>query len=94
MNVSDFHFDLPDELIARYPLKERSASRLLSLDGLSGVQPALVKSLDDARNLCRGRRLHSAAGAVLEADGRVGGCSREANAADSEEIASVLVEAN
>ena len=36
MNVSDFHFDLPDELIARYPLKERSASRLLSLDGLSG----------------------------------------------------------
>ncbi|WP_339752561.1 tRNA preQ1(34) S-adenosylmethionine ribosyltransferase-isomerase QueA [uncultured Marinobacter sp.] len=36
MNVSDFHFDLPDELIARYPLKERSASRLLCLDGLSG----------------------------------------------------------
>ena len=36
MNVYDFHFDLPDELIARYPLKERSASRLLSLDGLSG----------------------------------------------------------
>lgn len=37
MNVSDFHFDLPDELIARYPLKERSASRLLSLDGLTGT---------------------------------------------------------
>lgn len=36
MNVSDFHFDLPDELIARYPLKQRSASRLLSLDGLTG----------------------------------------------------------
>lgn len=36
MNVSDFHFDLPDELIARYPLKERSASRLLCLDGPSG----------------------------------------------------------
>ncbi|KPQ27921.1 MAG: S-adenosylmethionine:tRNA ribosyltransferase-isomerase [Marinobacter excellens HL-55] len=36
MNVSDFHFDLPDELIARYPLEQRSASRLLSLDGLSG----------------------------------------------------------
>ncbi|WP_417531337.1 tRNA preQ1(34) S-adenosylmethionine ribosyltransferase-isomerase QueA [Marinobacter lipolyticus] len=36
MNVSDFHFDLPDELIARYPLKERTASRLLSLNGLSG----------------------------------------------------------
>lgn len=36
MNVSDFHFDLPDELIARYPLKERSASRLLCLDGITG----------------------------------------------------------
>ncbi|MCG8519727.1 MAG: tRNA preQ1(34) S-adenosylmethionine ribosyltransferase-isomerase QueA [Pseudomonadales bacterium] len=36
MNVSDFHFDLPDELIARYPLPERSASRLLTLDGLTG----------------------------------------------------------
>lgn len=36
MNVSDFHFELPDELIARYPLRERSASRLLSLDGVTG----------------------------------------------------------
>ncbi|MDX1757309.1 MAG: tRNA preQ1(34) S-adenosylmethionine ribosyltransferase-isomerase QueA [Marinobacter sp.] len=36
MNVSDFHFDLPDELIARYPLPERTASRLLTLDGLNG----------------------------------------------------------
>lgn len=36
MNVSDFHFDLPDELIARYPLKQRSASRLLTLDGATG----------------------------------------------------------
>lgn len=36
MNVSDFHFDLPDELIARYPLEQRSASRLFKLDGPSG----------------------------------------------------------
>lgn len=36
MNVSDFQFELPDELIARYPLEQRSASRLLVLDGLSG----------------------------------------------------------
>ncbi|MDO6704656.1 tRNA preQ1(34) S-adenosylmethionine ribosyltransferase-isomerase QueA [Photobacterium sp. 1_MG-2023] len=36
MQVSDFHFDLPDELIARYPQPERSASRLLQLDGNSG----------------------------------------------------------
>lgn len=31
MKVSDFHFDLPDEQIARYPLAERSASRLMHL---------------------------------------------------------------
>lgn len=33
---SDFHFHLPQELIAQYPLSERTASRLLSLDGVSG----------------------------------------------------------
>ncbi|WP_115717713.1 tRNA preQ1(34) S-adenosylmethionine ribosyltransferase-isomerase QueA [Gallaecimonas mangrovi] len=33
---SDFHFDLPEELIARHPMPERSASRLLMLDGPSG----------------------------------------------------------
>ncbi len=31
MKLSDFHFDLPDELIARYPTAERTASRLLVL---------------------------------------------------------------
>lgn len=36
MLVSDFQFDLPDELIARYPMPERSASRLLMLDGNTG----------------------------------------------------------
>lgn len=36
MQVSDFHFDLPDELIARYPQAERTASRLLKLDGNTG----------------------------------------------------------
>ena len=29
MKTSDFNYDLPDELIAKYPLKSRSASRLL-----------------------------------------------------------------
>lgn len=38
MRVSDFQFELPDRLIARYPLAERRASRLLCLDGLSGEQ--------------------------------------------------------
>ncbi|MFE8069609.1 tRNA preQ1(34) S-adenosylmethionine ribosyltransferase-isomerase QueA [Marinobacteraceae bacterium S3BR75-40.1] len=37
MNVTDFDFDLPDELIARYPLEERTASRLLCLDGRTGT---------------------------------------------------------
>ena len=32
MQLSDFSFELPDELIARYPLEQRSASRLLHLD--------------------------------------------------------------
>ncbi|WP_116632102.1 tRNA preQ1(34) S-adenosylmethionine ribosyltransferase-isomerase QueA [Pasteurella langaaensis] len=36
MLVSDFHFDLPDELIARYPKPERTASRLLQLNGENG----------------------------------------------------------
>ncbi|MHB1949607.1 MAG: tRNA preQ1(34) S-adenosylmethionine ribosyltransferase-isomerase QueA [Gammaproteobacteria bacterium] len=36
MNLSDFDYDLPLELIARYPLEKRSASRLLCLDGKQG----------------------------------------------------------
>ncbi len=36
MQVSDFNFELPDELIARYPQPERTASRLLQLNGNSG----------------------------------------------------------
>jgi S-adenosylmethionine:tRNA ribosyltransferase-isomerase len=33
----DFSFDLPEELIAQSPLPERSASRLLVLDGATGA---------------------------------------------------------
>lgn len=36
MKTSDFNFDLPDELIARFPMPERSASRLLCLNGTDG----------------------------------------------------------
>jgi S-adenosylmethionine:tRNA ribosyltransferase-isomerase len=36
MNVTDFHYNLPPSLIARYPLPERSGSRLLCLDGAIG----------------------------------------------------------
>lgn len=37
MRLNDFNFDLPLELIARYPLAKRSASRLLCLTGESGA---------------------------------------------------------
>jgi len=37
MKRADFHFQLPDELIARYPLAERTSSRLLQLDGATGA---------------------------------------------------------
>lgn len=37
MKLSDFHFELPESLIARYPMKQRSASRMLHLDGASGA---------------------------------------------------------
>jgi len=37
MRVADFSFELPEELIARYPKADRSASRLMSLNGDNGV---------------------------------------------------------
>lgn len=36
MRVADFHFELPEHLIARYPVAQRTASRLLCLDGPTG----------------------------------------------------------
>ena len=42
MRVADFSFDLPEELIARYPKTDRSASRLMALDGASGETEDLV----------------------------------------------------
>ena len=36
MKTSDFAFELPEQLIAKYPTEQRSASRLLHLDGSSG----------------------------------------------------------
>ncbi|MFW1858573.1 tRNA preQ1(34) S-adenosylmethionine ribosyltransferase-isomerase QueA [Acinetobacter defluvii] len=38
MQLSDFNFDLPDELVARYPLEARSASRLLHLNADGSYQ--------------------------------------------------------
>jgi S-adenosylmethionine:tRNA ribosyltransferase-isomerase len=55
MQRTDFHFDLPQELIAQRPAAERSASRLLALDGASGSYRDLqfrdFPSLLDPRDL-------------------------------------------
>ena len=36
MKTHDFYYDLPEELIAQVPIKERTASRLLVLDKNTG----------------------------------------------------------
>ena len=36
MQISDFQFELPPQLIAKYPTAERSASRLMHLDAVTG----------------------------------------------------------
>ena len=54
MQRTDFHFDLPEELIARRPTATRSASRMLVLDGASGSRrdaefrdlPSLLRPAD------------------------------------------------
>lgn len=38
MQRRDFHYDLPPERIAQQPLAERSAARLLTLDGATGAR--------------------------------------------------------
>ncbi len=42
MRATDFHYELPGELIAQAPAPERSASRLLTLDGASGCRRDLA----------------------------------------------------
>ena len=51
MLKSDFYFDLPEELIAQTPLKDRSASRLLVLDKKTGeVQHKVFRDIVDMIN--------------------------------------------
>jgi S-adenosylmethionine:tRNA ribosyltransferase-isomerase len=51
MQRADFHFELPRELIAQRPTAERSASRLLALDGATGARQDL--SFRDLPSLLR-----------------------------------------
>ena len=37
MNVKDYDYDLPEELIAQDPLEDRSSSRLMVLDRQTGT---------------------------------------------------------
>ena len=51
MQLSDFDYELPEELIAQFPLEQRSASRLLALDAADGVPKDL--SFTDLPRLLR-----------------------------------------
>ena len=51
MKLSEFNFHLPDELIAQYPLENRTDSRLLCLDGKTGVlEDRVFKTLPELLN--------------------------------------------
>ncbi|TXT45205.1 MAG: S-adenosylmethionine:tRNA ribosyltransferase-isomerase [Spirochaetes bacterium] len=48
MRTDDFNFDLPEELVAQFPTKERGASRLMVLDRTTGtISHAMVADVAD-----------------------------------------------
>ncbi len=47
MKTSDFSYDLPEELIAQYPLTDRDGSRLLCLDSSGKITDNKFKSISD-----------------------------------------------
>ena len=48
MNVKDFYYDLPEELIAQDPLEDRSSSRLMLLDKETGeIAHSVFKNMID-----------------------------------------------
>jgi hypothetical protein len=72
LKKSDFHYDLPTELIARQPLSERSASRLLVVDPV--VHSFADRHFGDLLNtcaqaICSFQRHARAAGAPVRAQG-------------------------
>lgn len=51
MNVSDFDYELPEELIAQDPIEDRSSSRLLMLDKKTGaIEHHIFRNIIDALN--------------------------------------------
>jgi S-adenosylmethionine:tRNA ribosyltransferase-isomerase len=47
MKTSDFSYDLPEELIAQYPLADRDSSRLLCLDSSGKITDNTFKNISD-----------------------------------------------
>ncbi len=48
MKISDFYYDLPQELIAQTPIEPRNASRLMLLDKKTGeIEHKIFKDLTD-----------------------------------------------
>ncbi|TGG90409.1 tRNA preQ1(34) S-adenosylmethionine ribosyltransferase-isomerase QueA [Natronospirillum operosum] len=79
MRVTDFDFELPPELIARYPAEQRTASRLLCLDGPTGqllhgvftdieqlLQPGDLLVMNDTRVIPARLFGHKASGGRVE----------------------------
>ncbi|WP_019671613.1 tRNA preQ1(34) S-adenosylmethionine ribosyltransferase-isomerase QueA [Psychrobacter lutiphocae] len=50
LSVNDYDYQLPDEYIARYPLAERSASRLMYLLAQTGTTPAQTGTTIDIQD--------------------------------------------
>ena len=51
MNLHDFYYDLPEELIAQDPLSDRSSSRLMVLDKETGaIEHKIFKDIIDYLN--------------------------------------------
>ena len=48
--LSDFDYDLPEELIAQTPLKQRDASRLLVLNAETGQYLSLIHISEPTRH--------------------------------------------
>jgi S-adenosylmethionine:tRNA ribosyltransferase-isomerase len=77
MQLSDYDYDLPDNLIARYPLAERTASRLLEVnadeqairDGLFRELPDLLRE-GDLLVLNDTRVIHARLAALKETGGK------------------------
>ena len=56
MDVKDFYFDLPQELIAQDPLEDRSSSRLVSIWTRKQVRPS-TRIFQDIVEYLKTRRL-------------------------------------